>query len=158
MIRRVRTEGWAASVLVDGALNRLTQVSALGEVQFAFTLRVDPNNLERAAARVRSLAALAALPECAEPGPGIHRLEGPLTAETVKDLPRDLAGLSLDDFTKSFLEPADLLRLLDRVPCTVRRRFNLLCFAVTLRALRPEQFLELCSVPRVLFNPYLVAV
>ena len=157
MIARVRSEGWAQSVLVDGAFNRLTQVSALGEVQFAFTLRVDPNNLQRAAARVLGLAALAALPRLAEPGPGIHRLEGPLTAETLKDLPRDLAGLSLADFTKCFLEPADVLRLLDRVPVSVRRSFPLLCFAVSLRGLRPEQFQALCPVP-LLFNPYEVAV
>jgi hypothetical protein len=158
MAARVREEGWAVSTLVDGAVNRLTQVSALGDVAFVFTLRVDAANLDRACAKVRALAALAGLPTLAEPGEGILHLEGPLTAETLKTLPRELQGLSLEDFTKCFLEPADLLRLLERTPVSVRRAFNLAGFAVALRGVRREAFLRQAPVERLLFNPFEVAV
>jgi hypothetical protein len=158
MADRVREEGWAVSTLVDGAVNRLTQVSALGDVAFVFTLRVDAANLDRAAAKVRALAALAGLPVMPEPAEGILRFEGPLTTEALKTLPRELQGLSLEDFTKCFLEPADLLRLLERTPVSVRRGFNLAGFAVALRGVRREAFLAQAPVERLLFNPFEVAV
>jgi len=133
MIQRVRAEGWAASVLVDGAVNRVTQVSALGEVQFVFTVRVDPGNLARVAERIRALSALASLPVVPEPVGGILRLEGPITPDLVKTLDGGAEGFSAEDFTKFFLEPQALLRLLERRPCSVRRGFKLLGCSAALR-------------------------
>lgn len=154
LVARVRAEGWARSVLVDGAVNRLTQVGALGEVGFVFTVRVDPGNLERACARVRALAALAALPVAPEPPEGALRFEGPLTAAAVQALPADLRGLSLEDFSKCFLDPADLPRFLARVPCSLRRGFGLTAFVVSLRGVRREAFLARADVPGLVFNPF----
>ena len=152
-----RREGWAASSLVDGAASRVTQVSALGDAAFVFTVRADRANLRRVAERLRALVALAELPVRPRPGPGALRLEGPLT-ETVRDgLPEGLAALSLDDFTKSFLPPAALLRLLESMALSVRRGFRLLGIAAALRdATRVE--LEEAAGPsvsaRLLANPY----
>lgn len=156
-IERVREEGWVQSVLVDGSVNRITQVSALGPMQFLFTVRVDPTNLERVAARIRSLDALAALPE--GPGPGLS-LQGPITPAELKALPLGTTAFSAEDFTKFFLEPQELLRTLERYQCSVRRRFRLLCFAVTLRGVDRAGFLRAVgaeAAPRVLFNPFEVA-
>ncbi|HWQ07736.1 MAG TPA: hypothetical protein VN436_01465, partial [Holophaga sp.] len=54
IIDLVRRERWAASVLVDGAVNRITQVSALGDVRFVFTVRADRANLAKVSERVRT--------------------------------------------------------------------------------------------------------
>lgn len=160
LIQRVRAEGWARSVLVDGAVNRLTQVSALGEVKFVFTVRVDPSNLARVAARIQALDALAALPILPDPPAGVLRLEGPLTAAGLQALPKATTGLSLADFTKAFLEPAELLRTLQRHPCSLRRGLDLLGFAVTLRGLDRAGFRAAVGpglTAPLLFNPYEVA-
>lgn len=149
----VRRERWVGSVLVDGAVNRITQVSALGEVRFAFTVRADRSNLARVAARVRAVAALSSLPGGSEG----HRVEGPLTAETLKQLPQGTSALSIEDFTKVFLEPTELSRTLERYRLHVRRTIELLCFAVTLRDVTREAFLGAVGAdvaPRLLFNPY----
>lgn len=142
LLDQVRAEGWAQTALVDGAVNRITQVSALGEVQFVFTARVDAANLTRVAERLKALAALADLPVEADPGPGTFRLEGPFTNEARERLPRDLRALSIEDFTKVFLEPGDLLRFLQRVPCSVRRAFPLLGISAALKDLAPAAFRE----------------
>lgn len=160
LLAQVRAEGWAASALVDGAVNRITQVGALGELRFAFTARVNRANLSRSAARMRALASLAELPEEVDPEAGILRLEGPLTREGLKELPEELPALSLEDFTKVFLEPEELARLLGRCRVTVRRRFELLCLAVTLRDVSRDAFLRELgpeAAGRVLFNPHEVA-
>ena len=114
-------------------MNRVTQVSALGEVQFVFTVRVDPGNLARVADRIRALSALASLPVVPHPAGGILRLEGPITPDRVKTLDMGAEGLSAEDFTKFFLEPQVLLRLLERRPWSVRRGFKLLGCSTALR-------------------------
>lgn len=157
-VRQVRQEGWAASVLVDGAVNRLTQVGALPEVRFLYAARIQPSNLARTVARMRGLLVLAALPQ--EPEPAGWRLEGPLTSEGMKALPRDAEAISLEDFTKVFLEPDELKRLLDRYAVTVRRAIDLLGLAVALRDVSREAFREALGPlgeDRILFNPYEVA-
>lgn len=163
-VARVRAEGWAASVLIDGAVSRITQVSALGDLQFVFTVRADGGNLARAAARVRAVAAMADLPldACETTSPPfeksrVHRLDGPLTLETLQTVPEGATGLSVEDFTKIFLEPRDLLRAMARLQFAVRRRFDMLGFVVTLRDVRPDAFTELCgpsAARRIVFNPW----
>jgi len=159
-IAQVRQEHWACSVLVDGAVNRITQVSALGEVGFVFTVRIDRGNLARAAQRLRNLSLLAALPH--EPIPVEESLciEGPLTHSILESLPKGANTLSLEDFTKVFLEPAELSRVLTRFQVSVRRAFPLLCIAVTLRDVSRVEFLAVAGeslVDSILFNPYDVA-
>lgn len=149
----VRREGWVKSVLVDGAVNRITQVSALGDVRFAFTVRADRSNLARVSARVRAMAALSALPA----GDDGHRIDGPLTSEALRQLPEGVSALSIEDFTKIFLEPAELFRMLERYRLQVRRAIQLIGFAVTLRDVTRGAFLNAVGAelePQLLFNPY----
>jgi hypothetical protein len=160
VIAQIRWEGWASSVLVDGAVNRITQVSALGDLGFVFTARIDRVNLQRVAARLRSLSLLAAL--SVEPAPSVDalRIEGPLLSTHLVELPPGIQKLSVEDFTKVFLEPAELARTLQRVEISVRRHFRLLCFAVTLRDVTRPDFLKAVGTSvaaAVLFNPYEVA-
>ncbi len=157
VIAQVRREGWACSVLVDGAVNRVTQVAALGDLGFAFTARIDPGNLPRAAARIRSLNFLAALRVDPTPSNDILRIEGPLTSAHLNELSPGIQRLSVEDFTKVFLEPAELSRALQRVEISVRRAFRLLCCAVTLRNVTRPEFLQVIgesAADHVLFNPY----
>ncbi len=163
VIALVRQEGWAASVLVDGAVNRMTQIAALnpqGDLAFAFTARIDRGNLARAAARIRNLSLLAALPMEPVPSADILRIDGPLASGQLAELPEGVQKLSVADFTKLFLEPAELARTLQRVEISVRQAFRLLCFAVTLRDVSRSEFLDAVGEyadEAVLFNPYEVA-
>lgn len=160
LIAQVRRERWAVSVLVDGAVNRITQVAALGDLGFAFTARIDRGNLARVAARIRSLALLAALPVDPMPSPDILRIEGPLLAGHLAEFPEGTHRISVEDFTKVFLEPLEFERALGRMDISVRRGFRLLCFAVTLRNLSRAEFLQAVGESlegSILFNPLEVA-
>lgn len=156
-IAQVRREGWAVSVLVDGAVNRITQVAALGDLGFIYTARVDPGNLGRVAARLDHLGRLAALPVDPEPAGATLRLEGPLGVAQVAGLPLGLTRLSLQDVTKVFLEPAEFRRALDRLAISVRQTFHLRGLAVTLRDLTRLEFLAAIDPAlhsAVLWNPH----
>lgn len=160
VITQVRREGWAASVLVDGAVNRITQVAALGDLGFAFTARIDRSNFAKAAARIRHLSLLARLPVDPAPSHAVHRIEGPLGPAQLAGLPEGTQQLSIEDFTKVFLEPADLARACQRLDISVRRAFRLLCVAVTLRDVSRSECLQAVGEAgsrTLLFNPYEVA-
>ncbi len=165
-LRQVLREGWAHSALIDGAVSRVTQIAALDlpadgvcarPLQFAYTVRVERGNLARVTARMQVLDRLAGLPLDAGDDPDLLRLEGPLTSEGLRALPRGTEAFSLEDFTKVFVEPPEFLRALDHHRILVRRSFRLLCFAVALRDLTRGEFLQALGAPaaaRVLFNPY----
>ena len=156
-LAQVRAEGWAASILIDGSVNRITQVSALGDLQFAWTVRADRNNLARVASRMRFLERVARLPLDSPDPEGRVRVEGPLTAEGLRALPAGTRGFSVEDFTKIFVEPAEFLKALERYEVRVRRGWPLLLFAVILRNLGREEFLAAVGPEvgsRVLFNPH----
>lgn len=61
-IRRVLEEGWADTVLVDGAINRITQVASLPGASFVYVMRVEPAGLPQAVSRVRRMSTLVHLP------------------------------------------------------------------------------------------------
>jgi hypothetical protein len=155
-----REEGWAASSLVDGAADRVTQLAALGDVGFVYTVRIDRGNLARVAGRLGALVALSELPVVPEPPEGTLRLEGPLTDEVRQGLPEGLVALSLGDLTKVFLAPPDLLRFLSRVTCSVRRGTRLLGVVPALRDVGEEELRKTVGpavAARLLPNPCEVA-
>lgn len=155
-----RAEGWAASCLVDGAASRLTQIGALEGARFVYAVRADRGSLARLAEELRALVAVASLPVSPEPPAGALRVDGPLTEEGRGRLPSPCPPLSLEDVTKLFLPPRDLLRLLDAVPCTLRRGFPLLGIVAALRDVSPEELAEAVGpsvAPRLAGNPYAVA-
>ncbi len=159
-IALAREEGWVASVLVDGAASRVTQVAALEGVRFLYAVRADRASLGRVAARLRALVALASLPVVPEPAEGTLRLEGPLTEEVRDGLPREPGALSLEDLTKSFLPPDALLRLLASVACSVRRGVPLLGVVAVLRDVAECELRERVGpdvAARLLPNPFEVA-
>ncbi len=146
-IAQTRLEGWAQTVLVDGAVNRITQVGALSEdpsLGFVFTLRVDPSNLSRVIRKVQDLISLNRVPLLENPMADSIRLilDGPLTSTGLANLPDGIQDVSLEDFTKVFLEGMELRRFLSRYGCTFRQTLKLRGFVVVTRNMSFERFME----------------
>lgn len=167
-IDRVLEEGWARSVLVDGAINRITQVSARSDARLFYVARIGPGDLDRQLRSLRRMFTLARLPlwpagrdpagaEHGFPAP-VAALEGPLTAETLSRLPPAAKTILVDDFTKVFLEASALAALLRSRSIVVRRRLWLSAFVVALRDLSRARFLDALGdrdlQSLVAFNPY----
>ena len=156
VVEAVRDAGWAARVLVDGAVSRLTQASALGDHRFVQTASVTPATLMGTVRRLRALEALAELPVASGPPPGGVRLDGPLTATVLEDFGPRPPALSLADLTQCFLDPDATLRLLDGGGVSVRRRIDLRGTAVRLRDVTRDAFAAALGRPpgvRYLFDP-----
>lgn len=168
-LARIRDEGWARTVLVDGAINRITQVAAFDGARFVFSLRVSPADLGRQARRLRLVSTLLRLPALDKDSAGIvtgpagfpeplHFLEGPLTLESAERVPREAATVVVDDFTKIFLDGQDLAAFRRGRTLAVRNRVDFGGFVVVLRDLGEDAFRKAVADEETLalvsFNPY----
>ncbi|MDA8427165.1 MAG: hypothetical protein M0Z80_13640, partial [Treponema sp.] len=84
-VDRIRSERWARTILVDGALNRITQASVFPGAGFLFVLRLSPGDLDRGLRALRRIHRLVTLPVAAAPAD----LRGARAPETAR-----AAGLS----------------------------------------------------------------
>ncbi|HOX33139.1 MAG TPA: ATP-binding protein [Spirochaetales bacterium] len=137
--------GRARTILVDGAINRITQISSLpgsAPPRFLFAVRASPGDLGRnlrAMARVYGLSRLPLEGSGPLPEP-VCRVEGPLTAATLARVPAEARSLVVEDLTKVFLDERELAALRrDRV-LALRRGLEFGGFVVSLRDLSPSRF------------------
>jgi len=158
-IDAIRDVGWARSVLVDGAMNRITQVSAFSGARFLFSLRVSPGDLDRNLRAMRRVFALSRLPVAAVGSDGagaaallpepIYRVEGPLTAQTLSRVPETAASVLVEDFTKIFLDAQALAAFARSRVLAVERGFEFGGFVVSLRDMSRERFSEALGDPGI---------
>jgi len=162
-VRRI-VDGYTGTVLVDGAINRITQAASVDGARFVYTLRVDGASLERAASRVRRMAALASLsvapPSLSSGGDDEERfaLDGALTAESLARVPKGAASVVVEDFTKVFLTDSELAAFLRERTLYVGRRIEFGGFVVACRGVSDEEFSARLAddalAALVAFNPY----
>jgi hypothetical protein len=163
-ISRIVDEGWARTVFVDGAINRITQVAAFAGARFVFALRVSPADLDRQARRMRLIHALLSLPvlggggESDAPGGDAFFVEGPLTAETAKRIPPEAKSASVEDFTKVFLEGPALAAFRRERRLYLRHGCDFGGFSVVLRDMGRDAFERAVGdagiINMVSYNPY----
>jgi hypothetical protein len=153
-------EAGARSVLVDGAMNRITQVSTFAGARFWFVLRVEPATAERQARAMRRLAALASLPSgdtAVLPGP-VARIDGPLTGAALSRVPESARSVVVEDFTKVFLDWRELSSLMRSRTLAASRGPEFGGFAVSLRDMSREDFARRLDDPAIeamtAFDPY----
>ncbi|MCE5256994.1 MAG: hypothetical protein LLF89_09140, partial [Spirochaetaceae bacterium] len=77
IVRRIKEEGWADTIMIDGALNRITQAAFLPGARLFYAVRADRSNYIAMTRKMRYLLHLAELPQYTE-GEVFH-VAGPLT-------------------------------------------------------------------------------
>ena len=152
--------GLADTVLVDGAINRITQAASRKAARFVYVLRVDRAGLRRAVDRVRRIGALMALPMALDgslAGSSLY-IDGALTAETAARVPLATKSVVVDDFTKIFLDRSELAAFTRDHGLAVVRQIDFAGFVVSCRGLSDDEFIrclddkELAAL--VCFNSY----
>lgn len=159
VLEMTRDERLADTVFVDGAINRITQIFSMGDSQFVYTMIIEGHERERAIANLKKLWMLQNLPlekSSAQDEKSVFRMRDVLTVETVQTIPADTEAVSVEDFTRVFLDAAGLESFLKRRDLFVRRRTQFLGFSLVLKALEKNYILENCSEfsQYISFNPY----
>ncbi len=153
----------AGTVLVDGAVDRITQVAAGGKAAFVYVARVEPENLDSSAAAIRLVWSASAVPLCRAgeklPEPVIV-IDGALTPGRIPG--KDVKGgtLVIEDLTKIFLSWAQWSELKNRFELRFGAKPDLAAFIVNLCNVSRPDFEKKLALPalaeRIIYNPYAV--
>ncbi|MFA5161342.1 MAG: hypothetical protein WC421_03765 [Elusimicrobiales bacterium] len=143
----------AQTVLVDGAANRLTQLSAADGAGFVYVAKVE---------RLRAQAvadALALLRELSELRAGMRGLfiEGALTPQRAQAVPQKEKRIVLEDCTKVFLNLPQWRAFARGRKIYFRRRFGLIFAVANLYDISRGRFAEMLKdfpPEKLVFNPY----
>ncbi|MDP2792200.1 MAG: hypothetical protein Q8O15_10645 [Rectinemataceae bacterium] len=185
-MRLMREEFAVGTILADGAMNRITQVSSFEGARFVFVLRVDRCDLDAQIASMKRMNFLARLPlvcplgscENSDRGSGCGGrdnggsgegapvfIRGPLTSRVAAGIdaasPIAAGPVAVEDFTKVFLGWRELSAFAARHRLAVRRGIDFAGFVAILRNLSQAEFLSALDDPEigalVGFNPFEVA-
>jgi hypothetical protein len=160
IVEDMRRHG-AATVFVDGAVDRLTQAAEGRSPALVHVARVEPDNIDSAAAALKLLYAACSAPLWKEGSAGeAHFVTGALTASKLP--PKTARGaLVAEDPTKVFLSWPDWQALNARLEVRFLRRPDLAAIIVNLYNISRADFEKKVSNPallrRAVYNPYAVA-
>ncbi len=165
----LRSEKQAATILVDGAVNRLTQVSAGQQAGFVYVVKVTPRNLNSALEKMRILSLIKNFHQfpswegnsAASPQKKLesefHKFKGALTKNKLKQIPKSCKTVILEDFTKIFLSYSELSALCKRKEIVFETIYQFHGFVVNLYDVSRKEFrkhVEQYGIIDVIFNPY----
>lgn len=141
------------TVVIDGAYDRVTQVSVARHGTIVYVARATPANLTRVAGEVRRMFLLQSLPVLPEHpervDASICTLDGALTARAIETLPAGCRTILLGDFSQVFLSEPELRRLLRQVELRFCRAFRFAACIVNLYDLTEKEFRETLNDPAI---------
>ena len=152
----VKNETKADTLLVDGAVNRLSQVSSNQSAGFVMVMKVTASNLSRAAEQIRLIHLLIDLPS----GSNCDSMPitGALTESRLESIPADCKAISILDFTRVFLSYGQMRSLCENHSVSIRNKFILRYFIVNLFDVDRgafEKMLDEHIKQHVVFNPFM---
>jgi hypothetical protein len=143
--QRILDEGWASTVIIDGAFNRVTQIASLCKARLFYAVTAGKADCRTAAAQLKAFLRLVELPAAAMEAPDTvpseaYRVSGPLTPAAAERIPDGAGRVAIDDFSKVFLEGRDLDAFLRRHRLEVLRGVDFGGFSVALRGIKRSAF------------------
>ncbi len=95
------------TILVDGAINRITQVASFKDAQFVYICRVDSHRIASAAEEIKRVYELSKVKTCSS---SESYVQGALTASKAHHVDPKIKKIAVEDFTKVFLSYKELVR------------------------------------------------
>lgn len=153
----------AATVFVDGAVDRVTQAASAGKAAFVYVARVEPDSLDSTAAALKLVWSASGVPLCRAgeklPEP-VTIIDGALTPGRVPGKEAKGGTLVIEDFTKVFLSWQQWSELRSRFELRFGAKPELAAFIVNLYNVSRADFEKKLASPalaeRIIYNPYQV--
>jgi len=151
-----------ATILIDGAVNRVTQVVSGENAAFVYVSKITPNNFNAAIEKIKIINLVSTLPKIIGLDPAIkaklHFHYGALTPAKLKNLPEDCSGIVFEDFTRFFLSFEELKKLAEKVPLYLADQYELLFFQVNNYDITAKQIKNALNdqaiFQKIVFNPH----
>jgi hypothetical protein len=154
----IKTQHQIPTVIIDGAINRITQLASAVNPVYIFVAKVDNRNINEVMSELERLSVLNELPVWDKNLTDTVEVQGALTETRLKEIPASCNSLVLSDFTRIFLSLRSLQNLLQTKKISYRYRFPMLFCVLNLKDISRQQCEEHLNKIgfsiNVLFNPY----
>ncbi|HJO93997.1 MAG TPA: hypothetical protein QF753_11390 [Victivallales bacterium] len=149
------------TVLIDGAVNRITQIASASDSEFIYIMKVSAKNIMKSVNQIKMLSVIKNFPllSCNNLDEKDYYLcEGALTNIKASKIPERVKHILINDFTKIFLTWNELSDLLKNRKIYYEEKYHLCCISVNLYDTDKEEFTKILSdnniKEEIVFNPY----
>jgi hypothetical protein len=152
----IQNETQTDTIVVDGAVNRLSQVASDRSAGFVMVMKVTASNLAHAADQIRLLDLLDNLPSCSDPDSVL--ITGALTESRLADIDEDCKAITIMDFTRVFLSYRQMVSLCKKYSVSIKNKFTLRYFVVNLFDIDKDEFAKMFDdriAQQVVYNPFM---
>lgn len=162
LISRLRNEFGIKTIFVDGAVDRLSQVTTAESSEFVYVLSVTPQNLSRViekASLIHLLSTVKTLPQKNQIEK-CYTTDGLLNKQAVQLLPEGTKNILVNDLSSVFISFLELKNFLGKYNLYYKKEYFLKHFIVNLKDVTKEVFLKELNKKidlnneLIIFNPY----
>jgi hypothetical protein len=157
----LKTEKKINTILVDGAVNRITQITSAQNSEFIYVMKISSKDLMTSINRIKTLSLVKNFPIMSSEensSEEVFECAGALTSIKVSKIPENKKYILINDFTKIFLSWNELSDLLKSKTIFYKEKFHLSCISVNLYDIDRIEFQKILSAnnikEEVVFNPY----
>lgn len=149
------------TILVDGAVNRITQVSTSEQAGFIYVFKVSHNNIHSSLRKLKMLSivmdfTIATTSVLCNSETVI--IDGALTKSKLSQIPIDCKNVVMKDFTKVFVSDKELVKLLDKYDLFFENCYHLNFVVVNLYDIAGDEFEKMLKSKdidlKIIYNPY----
>ena len=162
IIRFLKNDMNIDTILVDGAASRTTQVASVKNSCFYYILRIDHETLHSDFNKLRTILLISKFP-CIEDIKDSHQKQvfevtGAFTESRKKLVPDNCDVLLVNDFTKLFLDFAQITKLSSKFQIAYKTGYRLLSVVIILKNVQRQEFKDLINkyniTENLMINPY----
>ena len=154
----IKTRNQITTILIDGAINRITQLASAANPVYVFVATVDSRNVNEIMSELKRLSVLNEIPVWDKIATDSEEIQGALTETRLTLISASCNSLVVRDFTKIFLTLRSLLNLLQTRKIYFKNRFPMLFCVLNLKDISRQQcedhLNKIGFSIDVLFNPY----
>lgn len=145
-------------IFVDGAVNRITQITAFPESSFFYVSKITPKNFSSTLDRIKIIFDLFSLPLYKNKNENDFYLEGAVTSIKLTKTPKETQNLIFEDLSKVFIKYNEFINLSKKYKLYVKKKYNLLGFLINLLDIEIDEFEKMISNNELLdliyYNPH----
>jgi hypothetical protein len=161
IINYLRIEKNIKTIFIDGAINRITQITSAENSEFIYVMKVASKDIMKSINQIKKLSLIknfSVISNNKNLENNIFICDGALTSLRVSKIPDTCKNILVNDFTKIFLSWNELNNLLKNKTIFYKEKFHLSCISVNLYDINRNDFNYLLSSnninEKIEFNPY----
>lgn len=158
----LKNEEGINTLIIDGAASRTTQVASIKGSNFYYIIKLDQKSINSDINKLRTISLINTFKFIDDidkiESKTVFEIKGALTESKLSQIPENCDVLLIDDFTKIFLDFAQITELTRKLEIAYNMPYKLVSFVVILKDILKEDFVRIIEnhkiEDRILFNPY----